>query len=118
MSAMISWNLQTSVKDGRLEDARALAAEMVDSTKQESGTLGYEWYLSDDGSRLHINERFADSDAAMVHMGAFGARYAARFTDCVQPTSLSVYGEPSDELRSVLDGIGAVYHGPLDGFQR
>ena len=118
MSSTISWNLQASVNEGRLDDLRALAREMVASTEQESGAQSYEWFLSDDGSQLHLYERYVDSEAALIHMGSFGSQFAGRFLECVKPTSFSVYGEPSEKLRGVLDGLGAAYHGPLDGFSR
>lgn len=116
MSGIVSWNLQLSVQAGRLDDARALVAEMVDATQQEPGTQGYEWFLSSDGSQCHICERFIDSGAALQHLGNFGANFAERFLTCFTPTALYVYGEPSDEARAVLDGFGAVYLGSLGGF--
>ena len=118
MANAVSWNLQLTVQDGRLDEARALMAEMVDATRQESGTLGYEWFLSRDGSSCHIHERYADSAAAMEHLGTFGARFADRFLACFAPTALHVYGEPSEDLRAALDGFGAVYLGTLGGFSR
>ena len=50
MADTISWNLQLNVKEGRLDDLKALMGEMVASTRDESGTVAYEWFLSDDGS--------------------------------------------------------------------
>ena len=116
MSTEVSWNLQLAVRDGRLDDFRALLHEMVESTRAEAGAQGYEWFITEDGTVCHINERYADSDAAMVHLGAFGSRFAERFLACVEPTGFSVYGDPSDEVRAVLDGFGAAYLGPLGGF--
>ncbi|WP_428605873.1 putative quinol monooxygenase [Sedimenticola sp.] len=118
MSNTISWNLQLSVREGRLEEARQLMSEMVAATREESGAEGYEWFLSADGTTCHINERYTDSDAVMVHLGNFGANFAERFLACFAPTSLSVYGQPSDEARSALDGLGAAYLGWLGGFTR
>lgn len=118
MSDTLSWNLQLEVRDGRLDDARALMAEMVEATRAEEGTLGYEWYLSEDGAACHIYERFADSDAALAHLGAFGSNFMERFMECFEPTALTVYGEPTDEAREALDGLGAVYLGNFGGFHR
>ena len=118
MSDTVSWNLQMSVREGRLSDARELMPEMVESTRDEPGTLGYEWFLGSDGTVCHIYERYADSDAAMVHLGNFGAKFAERFLECCEPTALYVYGEPSDEARAALDGFGAVYLGTFGGFSR
>ena len=118
MSNAISWNLRMSVREGRLNDARDLMREMVASTEQESGAKGYEWFLSADDKTCHINERYADSEAVVVHLGNFGAKFAERFLACFEPTSLSVYGEPSAEARAALDGFGATYLGWLGGFNR
>ena len=93
-------------------------AEMVSATKNEPGTQGYEWFLSQDGTACHINERYVDSDAVLSHLGTFGTRFAERFLACFEPTSLSVYGEPSEEARAALDGFGASYLGWLGGFNR
>lgn len=118
MSTVVSWNLQVSVREGRLDDFRSLMNEMVESTQMEAGTLSYEWFLSEDDTECHIYERYADSDAVMVHLGNFGPKFASRFMESVEPTSLSVYGEPSDEVRTALDSLGAVYLGTFGGFSR
>jgi quinol monooxygenase YgiN len=118
MSDVISWNLQVSVREGQLEPFRALMEEMVASTRAEPGTLSYEWYLSADGSACHFCERYADSDAALAHVGNFGSRFAERFMACVQPTGFSVYGNPNDQVRAALDTLGAAYFGWFGGFSR
>lgn len=117
MSSVVSWNLQLSVLDGQLDDGRALMEEMVRATREESGAIGYEWFLSEDGTTCHINERYQDSDAVMVHLGTFGSTFAERFLACFEPKAFSVYGSPSSEVRSVLDGFGAAYLGPFGGFR-
>ena len=118
MSDTVSLNLQLAVREGQLNDARELMPEMVESTRDEAGTLGYEWFLDAGGTVCHVQERYADSDAAMVHLGSFGAKFAERFLACFEPTALYVYGDPSDEVRAILDGFGAVYLGTFGGFSR
>jgi quinol monooxygenase YgiN len=116
MSGVISWSLHLSVNEGQMDSARALMAEMVEATRSEAGSLGYEWFVSEDGSAVHINERYADSAATMEHLGNFGANFAERFMSCFTPTGFNVYGEPSGEVRAVLDGFGAAYMGTMGGF--
>ncbi len=118
MSREISWNLQLTVRDGQLDAARALMGEMVASTLNEAGARGYEWYLAENGKTVHINERYADSEAALAHAGNFGSLFAERFFACFEPTGLAVYGRPTTEVRAALDPMGAVYYGPLGGFSR
>ena len=97
---------------------RDLMTEMVESTRGEAGTLSYEWFLNQGGTVCHMMDRYADSDAAMIHLGNFGSKFAERFLQCFEVTGFSVYGEPSDEVRAALDGFGAVYLGTLGGFTR
>ena len=118
MSNTVSWNLQLAVRDGHLDDARELTKEMISATLEEPGTETYEWFLSDDGKSCHIYERYADSEAVLAHLGNFGSNFAERFLTCFEPTSFSVYGEPSAEARAALDGFGAAYLGNLGGFNR
>ena len=118
MADPVSWNLQLAVREGRLQKFEALMREMVTSAEAEPGTIGYEWFLSEDGSTCHLHERFTDSGAALTHLGNFGSKFADRFLDCVEPTGLSVYGEPSAEARQALDGFGAKYLGTFGGFSR
>lgn len=118
MSNVVSWSLQMSVREGCLDDAKALVPEMVEATSREPGALIYEYFLNDDGTACHIYERYVDSEAVMAHLGNFGANFADRFMACFEPTSLSVYGPASDEVRGALDAFGASYFGTLSGFSR
>jgi quinol monooxygenase YgiN len=104
------------VKD--IEAFRALAEEVCKATKEEEGTVKYEFSLSADESTCHLYEGYADSAAAMVHMGNFNERFASRLMPIIQPTRLVMYGEPSDEVRAVSDSLGAIYMKPLAGFAR
>ncbi len=116
MSDVVSWNLQVSVSD--TEGFRTLMEEMVESTRAEAGTLGYEWFISEDGAACHINERYADSAALMEHVGNFGAQFAERFMALCTPTSFSLYGNASDEVREALEGFAPNYLGNFGGFSR
>ncbi len=119
MSDAVSWVLELSVKDGQLDAFKALAQEMTAATQaDEPGATHYEWFIDADGKTVHVYERYADSAAIMVHLGAFGAKFAERFLACVDPTRLTVYGDPSAEVRDALAGFGAAYMTQFAGFAR
>lgn len=118
MGEQVSWLLELAVKPGELEHFRTLMNEMVESTRGEPGAMTYEWFLSEDGTAVHIYERYTDSAATMTHLGNFGAKFAQRFLSMIEPTRLTVYGTPSDEVKGVLNGFGATYLGPFGGFTR
>jgi quinol monooxygenase YgiN len=118
MTDTVSWNLQLSIREGCYDDFKALVEEMIESTREEAGTLAYEWFVDDDKSTCHIYERYADNAAVMVHLGNFGSKFADRFMSYLEPTGFHVYGAPSEEARNALDGLGARYLGQLGGFSR
>jgi quinol monooxygenase YgiN len=117
-SKVVSWVVEVDIKPGELENFRTLMGEMVENTKQEPGTLAYEWFISDDGKSCHIYERYTDSPATMTHLAGFGSKWAERFMGCVDVTRLVVYGSPSDDVKQGTSEIGAQFLGPFGGFAR
>ena len=115
----VAWLLELAVKEGELANVKALMKEMVDATQvNEPGALHYEWSLSDDGKQVHLYERYTDSDAVMTHLGTFGERFADRFLGSMDVNRLTVYGEPNDEVKQALSGLGAVFMNDIVGFTR
>jgi quinol monooxygenase YgiN len=119
MSDVISWVLELNIKEGKFDAFETLMNEMIAATRSdEPGALAYEWFTSDDKTMCHIYERYADSTAVMAHLGNFGAKFAERFLDALEPTRLMVYGAPSDEARQALSGLNAVFMSQIGGFSR
>lgn len=118
MSGHVHWILELSINDGQLEAFKALMAEMIDGTRDEAGTLNYEWFLSDDQTTCHIYERYASSAATMVHLGNFGEKYAERFLTFLTPMRFTVYGDPDGAVREALDKLAVTYMAEVGGFSR
>jgi quinol monooxygenase YgiN len=118
MEGHVSWVVECTLKDGQLDTFEELMREMVEGTSAEPGTLAYEWYISSDGSKVHIFEKYATSEDTITHVNGFIAKWAGRFMECVDMTGFVVYGDPSPAAREILDGWGAVYMGPWGGFSR
>ena len=118
MDGAVSWVVELAVKPGQLETFRALTEEMVASTRQERGDLAYQWFVSDDGSAVHIYERYGSSSEVLEHLRSFGEKFATRFLAAVDPTRFTVYGAPSDEARQGLSAFSPTYLGPFGGFVR
>jgi quinol monooxygenase YgiN len=115
----VAWMFELVVREGREADFRALMGEMAAATERnEPGTLDYEWYVGDDGRRLHLFERYADADAAMTHLGTFGERYMARFFDVLAPERLTLYGSPDDRVRGALAQLAPAVLTRAAGFHR
>jgi quinol monooxygenase YgiN len=118
MDNAVSWVIELAVKAGKLESFRSLMDEMVTSTRQEPGALAYEWFVTGDGTAVHIYERYASSAAVLEHLQNFGQKFAERFFGAVDATRFTVYGAPSDEAKQGLSGLNPTYLGPFGGFVR
>lgn len=119
MSGQIYWIVDAEVREGKLDELKALRQEMVEATKaNEPGTVNYEWTVTDDHRRLTIFERYTDSAAAVVHLKTFMKNYAARFMGCLDVKKVVVHGTPSEELKKIQTGMGAKFMSPFGGFSR
>lgn len=113
----VTYLLTLGVKDGQLDAFQAVMEDLVASTRNESGTLVYEWYLSDDKRTVQILERFEDTHAYLLHGEGFGP-FAERFLATVDIHSLTVLGNPDEEARAGLSGLNPTYMHGIGGFRR
>jgi quinol monooxygenase YgiN len=113
----ISWWVELAVRPGCLDEFETLTAEMVASTRDESGVLAYQRFISDDRQTVHVHERYENSDAAIAHLVKFAATFGDRFGRLVERKRFVVFGEPSDALRTLLDSYGASYFQPFGSFR-
>lgn len=119
MSGHISWILELDIQQGRGDDLRNLAAEMIEATRaNEPGTLAYEWNISADGKQCHIFERYADSAALLAHSASFSENFAGRFMELVKPVRFVVYGSPTAAARDAIADLQPVYMQSIGGFSR
>ena len=117
MSAEISWVFEAAVKPDAVNEYGALAREIsADNQAAEPGQRTFEWFI--DGQDVHIYERYQDSAAAVTHVQRFVENFAERFLSLCTPTRMSVYGEPSDELKAAIAGFNPRYLEPLAGHAR
>lgn len=90
------------VKDGRLEELRALCAEYADFVEaNEPRAMGFRLSLDDDGPRLSHVIVQPDAAAMDEHMRLAHQRIGAAL-ELVDTTSVEVYGEPGPVLAEAL----------------
>ena len=110
---------ENTIKAGQLDNFKALIREMVDAIQRdEPETLNYEWFIADDGKSVHIYERYADSEAFMVHLGNIGPKYGERSFAYLTVNKLAIYGNQSDTVREVLKDLAPIYMSRYDGVAR
>jgi quinol monooxygenase YgiN len=113
MGDQISWHVVLAIKQDQLDNFQALTREMVDFTRTESGVLCYQRFVRDDGKFVHGYERYADSAAALAQLQNFATVFSERFSALVEREGFTVFGQPSHELRALLDRFGAIYLRPF-----
>ncbi len=117
MSNVVHWLLEFKIKPGKLEGFRGVMEDMIASTKNEAGALVYEWCFNEDHTVCNIYERYADSEAVLTHLNAFGA-FAERFMDAIEPTKLTVLGNPNEAAKEALSGLSPAFLTLEAGFSR
>ena len=118
MSGYIMTNFELSIKEGKLDDFKAVVNTMIEMTDvNEPNTLVYEYYINEDGTECHLLETFKDSDAFMVHLGNVGHIFDMLFESATM-TRAKIYGSPSAELQQALDPLGVQYFAHFNGVTR
>jgi quinol monooxygenase YgiN len=104
------------IREGKLEGFKKQAAEMMRQTREkDTGTLAYDWFVSNDGTECEVREAYVDADALVDHAThVFEARQAL-FAEFAYDHKMTFYGEPSPRLLEVVHkfGVNATWFIPL-----
>lgn len=117
-SSEVYWVVTVTVLPENMDKFKQVVAELVAATKQEPGTLEYEFTVGADGTTVDIVERYVDSDAVVHHVVDNFSAHAEDFLALAKPGRFAVYGTPSDKVKEVLAGFNPMYMTPFDGFTR
>jgi quinol monooxygenase YgiN len=75
--------VELAVKPGQLANFEKLTGQMVASTLNEAGVLGYQRFVSDDRQMVHAYERYQNSATAIAHLHKFVAKFGERYESMV-----------------------------------
>jgi quinol monooxygenase YgiN len=108
------------VRDGQLEGFKRQAAEILRQTREkDTGTLAYDWFLSDDGTKCEVREVYVDADALVQH--ALNVREAREvlYAEFAYDHKMAFYGEPSPRLVALVEkfGVDATWFTPLQSLE-
>jgi autoinducer 2-degrading protein len=104
---------ENNIHDGHLDNLKSLLGEMFDAVERsEPGTLNYEWFITDDGTSVHVCERYADSEAFLQHLGNLRQNYAEQLFACLAPTKIMIYRNPNDAVREIFVNFPTTYISP------
>lgn len=82
-----------------------------------SGTLMFEWYISECKSKATLIETFADEEAQAVHMKNIET-YGETFMACTNPQKFTYLGAVTDAVKERVAAFGFTYQVMLGGFRR
>jgi quinol monooxygenase YgiN len=95
------------VRDGQVEGFKRQAAEMMRLTReQDTETLAYDWYLSADGTRCEVRERYVHPDALIDHALHVREARDVMFEEYATDHRMAFYGEPTPRLIAFVEEIG------------
>src|SRR5262245_50139015 len=95
------------VRDGQLEGFKRQAAEMMRVTREkDTGTLAYDWFLSQDGTECEVHEAYVDADALVEHALNVRDARSVMFADFAYDHKMTFYGDPSSRLVELVGKVG------------
>lgn len=112
----IGWIVEAKLKQGKKDEFEAVMQEIVKETRRESGTLNYQYYLSDAGDVL-VYERFADVESAHIHVSNWD-NFAERWAAAAEPTRMVHLGNLPEDLRMRHKALKPLWLKPFGGFAR
>ena len=114
MTKHVWWIIEFEVAVGQVERMKEIAAKLCELTSTEAGSVAYEWAMTPEG-RLHIHERYVDSEAALAHFANVGP-HLPPLAAIIKPTTGDCYGTFSAALKEALASYPLTYHDPFAGF--
>jgi quinol monooxygenase YgiN len=95
------------VRDGKIEEFKRQAAELMRVTRElDTGTLAYDWFLSNDGIECEVREAYVDADALVDHAVHVREARDALFAESAHDHRMAFYGEPSPRLLELVTRFG------------
>ena len=91
-----------TVRKGQLEGFKRQASECIRQTREkDTKTLRYDWFLSEDQTECEIREAYVGANGLVEHRQHVGDALNTLFREFADNHSVTVYGEPSRELREM-----------------
>ena len=97
-----------NINDGKRDAFEVIAQAMIAASREESGTLGYDWYLSGDRKSCRLVETYADASAVLAHMtGPAVKDLVPKLIKVSSVRGFEVHGDPGAKAAEILAGFGA-----------
>jgi len=114
----VRFTVDLTLHEGKFEDFTRTALEMLACSQKEPGTLGYDWYFSEDRKRCRLLETYVDAAAMQAHMaGPAVQEFVPKLLQASNISAFEVYGDPGS-AGETLKGFGAEIFGLWRALER
>ena len=108
MPATVHFVVDLTINDGQLASFQAIAQEMIARTREEPGSLAYEWFMSADQRHCRVFETYRDADAVNAHLNGFAVQeLIPKLVQYMKMDHFEVYGDPGPKAAASLTSFGA-----------
>lgn len=101
---MFEVTARLNIRDGELDGFKDRAAEIMRLTReQDTKTLRYDWFISDDGTECEVREGYVDADGLLEHNAHVRETRDKLFRDHAYGHDMTIYDEPSPALAELME---------------
>jgi quinol monooxygenase YgiN len=94
---------QLKIRPGQLEEFKAQAAEIMRiSREQDTKTLRYDWFITEDGTECEVHEVYVDEEGLFEHNLHIMDARAVLFEKYAFDHRMSTFSEISPKLRGLF----------------
>ena len=107
-----------TITPGGLEEFKACCQlGSAQAEASEAGTIGYQFFINDEGTESYLVEKYVDSESFLKHIAAVQP-ILQRAMKVSTLTKAVVLGDPNPEARVALSNLGVAYYSECIGFCR
>ena len=105
-STILEVSAMMKVRKGKLQGFKQQAAEIIRLAKErDTKTLRYDWFLSKDETECEVREAYESSEGLIEHRMHIVEALKKLFSEYAEGHAVKIYGEPSTQLREMLDTL-------------
>jgi quinol monooxygenase YgiN len=103
---MFEVTARLKIRDGELEGFTQQAAEIMRIARvEDTKTLRYDWFVSEDGTECEVRESYTDADALLEHGFHVAEARDKLFRDFADGHHMTLYAEPSPRLAELMEKL-------------
>jgi quinol monooxygenase YgiN len=112
-SAKVHFVVSLEIEPSKLSEFERIAETMCEVSRQEPGTLAYDWFMDAERAHCRLLETYVDAAAMVAHLQGQAVQvYVPRMLECSRITNFEVFGTPGAEGNAVLAKVGAKFFAP------